>query len=58
MAEWANKVWAVGTPGVTEASLANSLPAPHPQQRSAYRGIYLGNDPIAYSAYLNCFTIF
>jgi hypothetical protein len=35
-------------PGVAEANLANSFPAPHPQQRSAYRGNYLGNDPAAY----------
>jgi hypothetical protein len=38
LAEWANTVWAVGMPGVAEASLANSFPAPHPQQRSAYPG--------------------
>ena len=35
-------------PGVAEASLASLFPAPHPQQRSAYPGIYLGNDPAAF----------
>jgi hypothetical protein len=48
LAEWANKVWAVGMPGVAEASLVNSFPASHAQQRSAYRGIYLGNDPLPF----------
>jgi 3-oxoadipate enol-lactonase len=35
--------------GVAGASLSNSFPASHPQQRAAYRGIYLGNDPAAYA---------
>jgi 3-oxoadipate enol-lactonase len=34
---------------VADTSLANSLPASHPEQRAAYRAIYLGNDPAAYA---------
>jgi 3-oxoadipate enol-lactonase len=47
--ERAGKVRAVGMRGVAEASLANSFPATHPAERTAYRGIYLGNDPAAYA---------
>jgi pimeloyl-ACP methyl ester carboxylesterase len=47
--EWAGKVRVVGMRGVAEASLANSFPTSHLQQRAAYRGIYLGNDPAAYA---------
>jgi 3-oxoadipate enol-lactonase len=35
--------------GVAEASLANSFPASHPEQRAAYRAIYLGNDPAVHA---------
>jgi 3-oxoadipate enol-lactonase len=49
LAERADKVRAVGMRGVAEASLANSFPASHPEERAAYRGIYLGNDPAAYA---------
>ena len=35
--------------GVAEASLLNSFPASHPEQRAAYRAIYLGNGPAAYA---------
>jgi pimeloyl-ACP methyl ester carboxylesterase len=43
--ERAEKVRLVGMPGVAKASLVNSYPA----ARAAYRGIYLGNDPMAYT---------
>lgn len=49
VAERADKVRVVGMRGVADASLANSFPASHPQQRAAYRGIYLGNDPDGYA---------
>jgi 3-oxoadipate enol-lactonase len=49
VAERAEKVRVVGMRGVAEASLANSFPASHPEQRAAYRAIYLGNDPAAYA---------
>ena len=49
VAERAAKVRVVGMRGVAEASLANSFPASHPEQRAAYRAIYLGNDPAAYA---------
>ena len=49
LAERAGKVRVVGMRGVAEASLANSFPASHPAERSAYRRIYLGNDPAAYA---------
>jgi 3-oxoadipate enol-lactonase len=49
LAERAEKVRVVGMRGVAEASLANSFPASQPAQRTAYRGIYLGNDPRAYA---------
>jgi 3-oxoadipate enol-lactonase len=49
LAERADKVRAVGMRGVADASLANSFPASHPEERAAYRGIYLGNDPAAYA---------
>ncbi len=49
VAERAEKVRVVGMRGVAEASLANSFPANHPEQRAAYRAIYLGNDPAAYA---------
>jgi 3-oxoadipate enol-lactonase len=49
VAERAEKVREVGMRGVVEASLANSFPASHPEQRDAYRAIYLGNDPAAYA---------
>jgi len=49
VAERADKVRVVGMRGVAEASLANSFPASHPQQRAAYRGLYLGNNPAAYA---------
>lgn len=39
----------VGMRGVAETSLVNSFPASHPEQRAAYRAIYLGNDPAAYA---------
>jgi 3-oxoadipate enol-lactonase len=47
LAERAERV--VGMRGVAEASLANSFPAYYPEARTAYRGIYLGNDPAAYA---------
>jgi 3-oxoadipate enol-lactonase len=50
LAERAEKVRAVGMRGVAETSLANSFPRSHPEERAAYRGIYLGNDPAAYAA--------
>ena len=49
LAERAEEVRVVGMRGVAEASLANSFPASHPAERAAYRGIYLGNDPVAYA---------
>jgi 3-oxoadipate enol-lactonase len=49
LAERAAKVRTVGMRAVAEASLANSFPATYPAQRSAYRAIYLGNDPAAYA---------
>ncbi len=49
LAERADRVRAAGMRGVAEASLANSFPASHPEERAAYRGIYLGNDPAAYA---------
>src|SRR3954449_8565620 len=49
VSERAARVRTVGMRGVAEASLANSFPASHPQQRAAYRGLYLGNDPAAYA---------
>jgi 3-oxoadipate enol-lactonase len=35
--------------GVADASLANSFPESHVAARTAYRGIYLANDPNAYA---------
>jgi 3-oxoadipate enol-lactonase len=49
LAERAEKLRVVGVRGVADASLANSFPASHPEQRAAYRAIYLGNDPAAYA---------
>ena len=49
VAERAEKVRSTGMRGVADASLANSFPASHPEQRAAYRAIYLGNDPGAYA---------
>ncbi|HTQ33891.1 MAG TPA: alpha/beta fold hydrolase [Stellaceae bacterium] len=49
LAERAAKVRAVGMRGVAEASLANSFPESRAAERTAYRGIYLGNDPAAYA---------
>jgi 3-oxoadipate enol-lactonase len=49
LAERAAKVREVGMRGVADASLANSFPASNAPQRSAYRAIYLGNDPAAYA---------
>jgi len=49
LAERANKVRVVGMRGVADASLGNSFPASHPEQRAGYRGIYLANDPDAYA---------
>ena len=49
VAQRAEKVRVVGMRGVAEASLANSFPAAHPEQRAAYDAIYLGNDPAAYA---------
>jgi pimeloyl-ACP methyl ester carboxylesterase len=49
LAERAEKVRLVGMRGVADASLANSFPASHPEQRAAYCAIYLGNDPAAYA---------
>jgi pimeloyl-ACP methyl ester carboxylesterase len=45
-------IWLSRLRGVAEASLANSFPASHPEQRAAYRAIYLGNDPAAYAELL------
>jgi 3-oxoadipate enol-lactonase len=45
--ERAQTVRVVGMRGVADASLAKSFPASHPEQRAAYRAIYLGNDPAA-----------
>jgi len=47
--ERAAKVRVTGMRAVTGASLANSFPASHAAERAAYRGIYLGNDPVAYA---------
>jgi len=47
--ERAQTVRVVGMRGVADASLAKSFPASHPEQRAAYRAIYLGNDPAAYA---------
>lgn len=49
LVERAEKVRVVGMRGVAEASLANSFPASRAAERAAYRGIYLGNDPVAYA---------
>ena len=49
VAERAKTVRVVGMRGVADASLANSFPASHPEQRAAYRAIYLGNDPAGYA---------
>jgi 3-oxoadipate enol-lactonase len=49
VAERAEQVRVVGMRGVADASLANSFPATHPEQRAAYRAIYLANDPAAYA---------
>jgi 3-oxoadipate enol-lactonase len=49
LAERAGKVRTMGMRGVADASLANSFPAPNTASRAAYRGIYLGNDPMAYA---------
>ena len=49
VAERAEKVRVVGMRGVADASLSNPFPASQPEQRAAYRGIYLGNDPVAYA---------
>ena len=49
LAERAAKVRVVGMRGVADASLTNSFPASNAAQRSAYRAIYLGNDPTAYA---------
>jgi len=49
LAERAEKVRVVGMRGVADASLANSFPASHPEQRATYRAIYLGSDPAAYA---------
>ena len=47
--ERAAKVRVAGMRAVAEASLANSFPASQAAERAAYRGIYLGNDPVAYA---------
>jgi 3-oxoadipate enol-lactonase len=47
--ERAAKVRVAGMRAVAEASLANSFPASRAMQRAAYRGSYLGNDPVAYA---------
>jgi 3-oxoadipate enol-lactonase len=49
VAERAEKVRVVGMRGVAEASLANSFPETRVAERSAYRAIYLANDPAAYA---------
>jgi 3-oxoadipate enol-lactonase len=49
VAERAEKVRTVGMRGVAGASLANSFPQSRAVERTAYRGIYLGNDPAAYA---------
>jgi 3-oxoadipate enol-lactonase len=49
LADRAETVRVVGIRGVAEASLANSFPAAYPAERTAYRAIYLGNDPAAYA---------
>src|SRR5271165_4103108 len=43
------KVRVAGMRAVTDASLANSFPESRAAERAAYRGIYLGNDPVAYA---------
>jgi 3-oxoadipate enol-lactonase len=47
--ERAAKVRVAGMRAVAEASLANSFPVSRATERAAYRGIYLGNDPMAYA---------
>jgi 3-oxoadipate enol-lactonase len=47
--ERAAKVRVAGMRAVAEASLANSFPVSQAAERAAYRGIYLGNDPVAYA---------
>lgn len=47
--ERAARVRRVGMRGVADASLANSFPESHVVARTAYRGIYLANDPNAYA---------
>ena len=49
VAERAAKVRTSGMRAVAEVSLANSFPAVQAAERAAYRGIYLGNDPVAYA---------
>jgi 3-oxoadipate enol-lactonase len=49
LAERADKVRVAGMRRIADASLANSFPASHPEERAAYRGLYLGNDPAAYA---------
>jgi 3-oxoadipate enol-lactonase len=45
----AARVRQVGMRGVADASLANAFPDTHAAARSAYRAIYLANDPYAYA---------
>ena len=47
--ERAGRVRTVGMRGVADASLKNSFPESHAAERTAYRGIYLANDPNAYA---------
>jgi 3-oxoadipate enol-lactonase len=47
--ERAAKVRVAGMRAVAEASLANSFPVSQAAERAAYRGVYLGNDPVAYA---------
>jgi 3-oxoadipate enol-lactonase len=49
LTERSGRVRTVGMRGVAEASLANAFPESHAEARSAYRGIYLANDPNAYA---------
>lgn len=49
LVERAEKVRVLGMRGVAEASLGNSFPASRAAERTAYRGIYLGNDTAAYA---------
>jgi 3-oxoadipate enol-lactonase len=49
VAERAEKVRKTGMREVADASLNNSFPDTHQAERTAYRGIYLGNDPAAYA---------